>query len=180
MNPLEQRMQKCIESLQHDLAKLRTGRANTSLLDQISVDYYGSASPLNQVATVSVCDARTLQIEPWEATMVPVIEKAIMQSGLGLNPATQGKVIRVPLPQLTEERRKEFSKLAKAAGEKAKIAIRNIRRDENDECKQLVKSKDMSEDEAKREEAIVQKATDKFVAEVDKKVSKKEQDLMEI
>jgi len=176
----ESRMAKSIESLRHDLAKLRTGRAHTSLLDHITVEYYGSDVPLNQVANVSVVDARTLGVSPWEKQMVPVIEKAIMNSNMGLNPVTSGELIRVPLPALTEERRRDMTKLVRQEGEGAKVAIRNIRRDVLGDIKQLQKDKDITEDEEHRAQDDIQKLTDKYVAEVDKLLEAKEKDLMEI
>jgi ribosome recycling factor len=176
----EARMAKSIEALKTDLAKIRTGRASTGLLEHVHVDYYGTKMPLNQVANVGVGDARTLVVTPWEKTMVQPIEKAIMESGLGLNPVTSGQTIRVPLPPLTEERRKELGKLVRTEGENAKIAIRNIRRDSNTHLKDLVKKKQISEDDEKRAEEVVQKATDRFIGEVDKLVHAKEQDLMEV
>ena len=176
----ETRMGKSIESLRSELSKLRTGRAHTSLLDHITVEYYGSQVPLSQVATISVSDPRTLSVSPWEKPMVPVVEKAIMNSDLGLNPATSGDVIRVPLPALTEERRKDMIRIVRNEGENAKIAIRNIRRDVNSDVKTLLKEKEITEDEERRAEDDVQKITDKYVAEVDKMLEAKEKDLMEI
>ena len=176
----EARMNKSVESLKHELGKLRAGRAHPSLLDQISVDYYGTATPLSQVANVNASDARTLTVVPWEKTMVQPIEKAIMESGLGLNPATAGTIIRIPLPPLTEERRRDLVKVVKSEGESAKVAIRNIRRDANGDFKDLVKEKEISEDDERRAEADVQKLTDRFVGEVDQVVQAKEADLMEI
>jgi ribosome recycling factor len=177
---IESRMQKSIDALHKELAKLRTGRAHPDLLEHVLVSYYGNDTPLNQVSNVTVADARTLQIQPWEKTLVPDIEKAILQSDLGLNPVTSGEVIRVPLPPLTEERRKELIKVVKAEGEKAKVSIRNIRRDANDECKREVKAKTISEDEDRRIQAEVQKITDRYIAEVDKFISQKEKDLLAI
>ncbi len=174
------RMGKSIESLRGDLTKLRTGRAHTSLLDHITVDYYGTDTPLNQVATVAVADARMLTVTPWEKPMVQAVEKAIMTSNLGLNPATSGTVIRVPLPPLTEERRKDMIKLVRKEGEGAKVAIRNIRRDANSDIKELLKEKEISEDEERQGEEAIQKLTDKHVVEVDKLLEVKEKDLMEI
>ena len=176
----EARMNKSVESLKHELGKLRAGRAHPSLLDQISVDYYGTATPLSQVANINASDARTLTVVPWEKTMVQPIEKAIMESDLGLNPATAGTTIRIPLPPLTEERRRDLVKVVKAEGEAAKVAIRNIRRDANGDFKDLVKEKEISEDDERRAEADVQKLTDRFVGEVDQVVQAKEADLMEI
>ncbi len=176
----EARMGKSVESLKHELGKLRAGRAHPSLLDQVSVDYYGNPTPLNQVANINATDARTLTVVPWEKAMVQPIEKAIMESDLGLNPATAGETIRIPLPPLTEERRRDLVKVVKQEGETAKVAIRNIRRDANGDFKDLVKEKEISEDDERRAEADVQKLTDKYVAEVDKAVQEKEADLMEI
>ncbi len=176
----EQRMRKSIEALQQNLLKMRTGRAHPSLLDQVFVSYYGNETPLNQVATVTVGDARTLLISPWEKNMIPTIEKAIHASGLGLNPVTSGDVVRVPLPPLNEERRKEFIKIVKAEAEEARVAIRNIRRDANTQLKELLKTKTISEDEDKRAQDEVQKLTDKFIAEADKFLAAKEAELMEV
>ena len=175
----ESRMQKSLESHKGDLAKIRTGRANVGLLDHIKVDFYGTPSPLSQVGNISVSDARTLTIKLWDKSMVQAVEKAIAESDLGLNPATAGDTIRIPIPPLTEERRKDLTKLARGEGENAKIAIRNIRRDSNQHLKILVKDKEISEDEEKQAEATIQKLTDKYVAEVDKLVEGKEKDLME-
>jgi len=176
----DSRMQKSVESLKADLSKIRTGRATVGLLDHVKVDFYGNPSPLSQVGNISVSDARTLTIKLWDKTMVQAVEKAINESGLGLNPATAGDTIRLPIPPLTEERRKELTKVARSEGENAKIAIRNIRRDGNQHLKNLVKDKEISEDEEKQGEAIIQRLTDKFVTEVDKMVELKEKDLMEI
>ncbi len=176
----ETRMGKSIDSLRHELSKLRTGRAHTSLLDHITVEYYGSQVPLTQVANVNVADSRTLSVTPWEKPMVPVIEKAIMSSGLGLNPITAGEIIRVPLPPLTEERRKDMIRVVRQEGENARVAIRNIRRDVNSDCKTLLKEKEITEDEERRAEDDVQKITDKYVTQVDKLLEAKEKDLMEI
>ncbi|HLQ26425.1 MAG TPA: ribosome recycling factor [Acidiferrobacterales bacterium] len=176
----EARMVKSIEALRTDLGKIRTGRAHAGLLDHIQVDYYGAKTPLNQVANISVSDARTLTVTPWDKNVVQAIEKAILESDLGLNPATSGVSIRIPLPALTEERRKELGKLVARAGENAKIAIRNIRRDSNNHLKDLLKKKQVSEDDEKRAQDAVQKFTDRFAAEVDKLIAAKEKDLMEI
>jgi len=175
----ETRMGKSIESLKSELTKLRTGRAHTSLLDHITVDYYGNETPLNQVATVSVAEARMLTVTPWEKNMVQAVEKAIISSDLGLNPATSGTVIRVPLPPLTEERRKDMIKIVRQEGENAKVAVRNIRRDANSDIKELLKEKEITEDEERQGEDAIQKLTDKYVAEVDKVLEAKEKDLME-
>lgn len=177
---MQSRMDKAIETLKTDLGKLRTGRANAGILDSIRVDYYGNKSPLNQVANISVTDARTLTVTPWDKGQSQAIEKAIRESDLGLNPIASGGVIRVPLPALTEERRKELGKHVRAEGENAKVAIRNIRRDANQHIKDLLKKKLISEDDDKRAEAEVQKNTDKEIAEVDKLVAAKEKDIMQI
>jgi ribosome recycling factor len=174
------RMGKSIEALKNELTKLRTGRAHTSLLDHITVDYYGTETALNQVATVSVADARMLTVTPWEKNMVQAVEKAIMSSNLGLNPATSGTVIRVPLPALTEERRRDMIKVVRAEGEQAKVAIRNIRRDAIGDFKDLLKEKEISEDQEHQAEAAIQKITDKRTAEVDAVLEIKEKDLMEV
>lgn len=174
------RMQKSLETLRADLAKVRTGRAHTGILDHIMVDYYGSPTNLSQVANVTLIDARTIGVQPWEKKMIAVIEKAIRESDLGLNPATQGELIRVPTPPLTEERRKEMVKLVKGEAEDAKIAIRNIRRDANESLKKLVKDKECSEDDERRAQDEIQKLTDKFVAEVDKHVVDKEKEILTV
>jgi len=176
----EVRMGKSVESLRAELTKIRTGRAHPSLLDQIVVDYYGTDTPINQVANVTVEDSRTLAVAPWEKQMVAVVEKAIINSGLGLNPSTAGNLIRIPMPPLTEERRRELVKVVKNEGENAKIAIRNIRRDANSDFKDLLKAKDISEDECHDAEDSVQKHTDKYVANVDEVIAGKEKELMEI
>lgn len=176
----ESRMVKSVEALKNELSKIRTGRANASLLDHITVDYYGNEVPINQAATVSVEDARTLMVSPWEKTMVSVIEKAIMNSDLGLNPNTAGTVIRVPLPALTEERRKELVKVVRSEVEGGKIAVRNIRRDANSDLKELVKEKEISEDEERAALEVIQKLTDKYIALIDKVMEQKEKELMEI
>lgn len=176
----EKRMQKTIESLRHEMTKIRTGRANAGLLDHVQVDYYGNLSPLSQVASVTSSDARTLVVTPWEKAMVAVIEKAILNSGLGLNPSTAGSAIRVPMPPLTEERRKELIKVVRQEGEQGKVSIRNIRRDANTQLKDLVKDKSISEDDERRAVEVIQKLTDKYIAEVDVVLAAKEKDLMEI
>ncbi len=176
----EQRMHKSIDTLKADLAKVRTGRAHAGILDHIQVDYYGNPTQLSQVANVTLIDARTIGVQPWEKKMVAVIEKAIRESDLGLNPATQGDMIRVPTPPLTEERRKEMVKLVKGEGEDAKIAIRNIRRDANEGLKKLLKDKACSEDDERRAQDDVQKLTDKFVTEVDKLVAEKEKEVLTV
>ena len=175
-----QRMGKSVEALSHELAKVRTGRAHPSLLDHITVSYYGSETPLNQVANVNVEDARTLAISPWEKSMVQAVEKAIMNSDLGLNPNTAGTVIRVPLPPLTEERRKDLIRVVRQEAEQARVAVRNIRRDANHDLKDLVKEKLVSEDDERRAEEEVQKLTDQHVKKVDELLEKKEEDLMSI
>ncbi len=176
----EQKMRKSIESLQQNFIKMRTGRAHPSLLDQVMVPYYGTDTPLTQVASVNIGDARTLLIVPWEKNLIPAIEKAIYASGLGLNPVTAGDNIRVPLPPLNEERRKEFIKIVRSEAEDARVAIRNIRRDANTQLKELLKAKTISEDEERRGEDDHQKLTDKFIAEVDKLLTTKETELMEV
>lgn len=175
-----ERMQKSLDSLASELQRVRTGRAHPSLLEHVQVDYYGSATPLKQVANITVEDARTLSVVPWEKPMVQAIEKAIMESDLGLNPMSAGEVIRIPLPPLTEERRKEMVKLVKQAGEAGKVAIRNIRRDANGDFKDLLKEKEITEDDLRKAEEDVQKITDKFVADVDAILVKKEAELMEV
>jgi ribosome recycling factor len=174
------RMDKTLDSLKHDLAKIRTGRAHPSLLDSVTVDYYGSEVPLSQVANISISDSRTLSLSPWEKTMVKVIEKAIMASDLGLNPATTGDLIRIPLPPLTEERRKDLTKVVRKEGEAAKVAIRNIRRDANGSLKDLLKEKEIAEDEERKAQDVIQKITDEHIKAVDEMLSIKEKDLMEM
>ncbi|MDE2234669.1 MAG: ribosome recycling factor [Gammaproteobacteria bacterium] len=174
------RMQKCVTTLKEGLAKLRTGRANTSLLDHLRVSYYGSEVPLNQVANVTVGDARTLNITPWEKTMVQVIEKAILTSDLGLTPATAGNIIRVPMPQLTEERRREIIKLARQEAEAARVAVRNVRRDAITELKTLLKDRKISEDQEHRAQDDIQKLTDRYISELDKILTSKEAELLEV
>ena len=176
----EQKMTRSIETLKTDLAKVRTGRAHTGLLDHIHVDYYGTSMPLSQVANVTLADPRTLGVTPWEKKMIPVVEKAIRDSDLGLNPATSGDMIRVPMPALTEERRKELIKVVHKEAEAAKIAVRNVRRDANDHLKKLLKDKQCSEDEERRAHDDLQKLTDRFVADVDRLLAQKESDLMAI
>ncbi len=176
----EQKMQKSIETLKADLAKVRTGRAHTGILDHVMVDYYGTPTQITQVANVTLLDARTIGVQPWEKKMLAVIEKAIRESDLGLNPATQGDVIRVPTPPLTEERRKEMVKLVKGEGEDAKVAVRNIRRDANEGLKKLLKDKAVSEDDERRAQEDVQKLTDKFVAEIDKLMVEKEKEILTV
>lgn len=174
------RMNKSLEALRHELAKIRTGRAHPSLLEHVHVDYYGSEVPISQAANVAVEDSRTLSVTPWEKTMVQVIEKAILKSDLGLNPSTAGQVIRIPLPPLTEERRRELGKVVHHEGENAKIAIRNIRRDANHHIKELLKEKEISEDDERKAENDVQGVTDLAVSKVDEIVAEKEKELLEI
>lgn len=176
----EKRMVKTLETLNSELTKLRTGRAHSSLLDHIMVPYYGNDMPLNQVASVTASDARTLMVTPWEKTMVAAVEKAIRSSELGLNPATSGTSIRVPLPALTEERRRDLIKVVRQEGENARVAVRNIRRDANNEFKSMLKDKAISEDEERKGEDLIQKLTDKFIADIDKILASKEKELMEI
>ena len=176
----DQKMQKSIETLKANLAKVRTGRAHTGILDHVMVDYYGNPTALTQVANVTLIDARTIGVQPWEKKMVAAVEKAIREADLGLNPATQGDLIRVPTPPLTEERRKEMVKLVKVEAEDAKIAIRNIRRDANEGLKKLLKDKACSEDDERRAQDDVQKLTDKFVLEVDKLAAEKEKELLTV
>ncbi|HEX9390728.1 MAG TPA: ribosome recycling factor [Usitatibacteraceae bacterium] len=176
----EQKMGKSLDTLKNDLGKVRTGRAHTGLLDHIQVDYYGSMVPIAQVANLTLSDARTITVQPWEKKMASVIEKAIRDSDLGLNPSTMGDMIRVPMPALTEERRKEMAKLVKSEGESAKVAIRNIRRDANNHLKDALKAKTVSEDEEKRAQDDIQKLTDRFIAEVDKSVAEKEKELLSV
>ena len=180
LDPMNAAMDKAILSLKGDLAKLRTGRASTALLEPVHVDYYGSSVPVNQVANVTTPDARTIQITPWEQGTIAAIEKAILAANIGLTPQNDGKVIRITLPPMTEERRKELTKVVRGEGEGAKVAVRNLRRDANDAVKKLVKDKLASEDDQKRSEADIQKTTDKYIAEIDKLVTAKEQDLMAI
>ena len=174
------RMDKSVDSLKNELTKIRTGRANVSLLDHVMVDYYGSEVPIAQAATVSVEDARTLAVSPWEKALVPVIEKAIMSSDMGLNPVTAGDVIRVPLPALTEERRKDFVKLVRQEAEQGRVAIRNIRRDANADLKELVKEKEISEDDERGALEDVQKLTDEHIKKIENMLIEKEKELMEI
>ena len=177
---VEQKMQRSIDAFKNDLSKIRTGRAHTGLLDHIQCDYYGSPVPISQVANLTLIDARTIGVQPWEKKMVQVVEKAIRDSDLGLNPATQGDVIRVPMPALTEERRRELTKVARSEAETAKIAVRNLRRDANEQLKKLVKDKEISEDDERRAGDDVQKLTDKFVTEIDKLVTTKEAEIMTV
>jgi len=176
----ETKMKKSLENFQSTLSKIRTGRAHAGLLDHIEVEYYGAMAPLSQVANVNLLDARTLTVQVWEKSMAGLVEKAIRDSDLGLNPQAMGESIRVPMPALTEERRRELTKVVKSEGEDAKIAIRNLRRDANDGFKKLVKDKEVSEDEERRAQDIVQKLTDQFVAEIDKLVAQKEAEVMKV
>jgi len=176
----EQKMLKSIEALKGDLSKVRTGRAHTGLLDHIQVEYYGSMVPLSQVANIGLADGRTITVQPWEKKLVPVVEKAIRESDLGLNPATQGDVLRVPMPPLTEERRRELTKVVKHEGENARIAVRNLRRDANQHLKDLLKKKEISEDDERRAQDEVQKLTDKFVSDIDRMISEKEKEIMTV
>ena len=180
VDQMSQNMDKSIQSLKGELAKVRTGRASTALVEPVHVDYYGSSVPLNQVANVTTPDARTIQISPWEGGMIGAIEKAIMAANIGLTPQNDGKVIRIPLPAMTEERRKEMVKLVKKMGEETKVAIRNHRRESNDEVKAQEKAKTLSEDDAKKALELVQKKTDEKSAEVDKVVVGKEKEIMTI
>lgn len=176
----QSRMRKSIEALEHEFAKMRTGRAHPSLLDHLKVSYYGADTPLNQVANVVIEDARTLSVTPWDKSMVQAIEKAIMTSDLGLNPTTAGTVIRIPMPPLTEERRRELIKVVRAEAEAARVAVRNIRRDANADLKDLLKEKEISEDDEHRGEEEIQKLTDKFIAQVDAMLAAKEEDMMKV
>lgn len=177
---VEQKMNKSLEALRADLSKVRTGRAHTGILDHVMVDYYGSPTAVNQVANITLTDARTIGVQPYEKNMIGPIEKAIRDSDLGLNPATNGDLIRVPMPMLTEERRRDLIKVVKSEGEDAKIAVRNIRRDANEQLKKLLKDKEVGEDEERRAQDEVQKLTDRFVAEIDKALQAKETDLMAV
>jgi ribosome recycling factor len=176
----EHKMQKSVDALQHDLAKVRTGRAHTGLLDHVQVDYYGSMMPINQVANITLIDARTIGVQPWEKPMIAKVEKAIRDSDLGLNPATQGDVLRIPMPMLTEERRRDLIKVVKHEGENAKVAVRNLRRDAIAHLKDALKKHEISEDDERRAQDDIQKLTDKYVAEVDKLLAEKEKDLMAV
>ena len=176
----DQKMHKSIETLKSNLAKVRTGRAHAGMLDHVLVDYYGTPTPIGGVANITLLDARTLGVQPWEKKLLSTIEKAIRESDLGLNPSAQGDLIRVPTPALTEERRKEMVKLVKVEAEDAKIAIRNVRRDANEGLKKLLKDKTVSEDDERRAQDEVQKLTDKFVAEIDKLVQEKEKEVMTV
>ena len=177
---IEQKMQKSVEALKTDLAKVRTGRAHTGLLDHVMVDYYGSMVPVNQVANITLIDARTIGVQTWEKPMLGKVERAIRDSDLGLNPANMGELLRVPMPALTEERRRDLTKVVRHEGETAKVAIRNLRRDANQQLKDAVKDKEISEDDERRGEDEIQKLTDRYVAEIDKLLAQKEQELMQI
>jgi ribosome recycling factor len=176
----EQKMKKTLETLKADLGKIRTGRAHTGILDHIVVDYYGTATPVPQVGNVTLIDARTIGVTPWDKKLAPAIEKAIRNSDLGLNPSTMGEVVRVPMPALTEERRKDLIKVVRHEGETARVAIRNVRRDANNHLKDLLKQKKAAEDEERRAQDEVQKLTDRHIAEIDKLLQQKEADLMAI
>jgi len=176
----EGKMQKSLEALKSDLQKVRTGRAHTGLLDHVQVDYYGSLVPVNQVANVTLVDARTIGVQPWEKNMAQKIEKAIRDSDLGLNPASQGELIRVPMPALTEERRKEMIKVVKHEGEGAKVAIRNLRRDANNHLKDALKKGEVPEDDERKAQDDIQKLTDRYIAEVDKMLAQKEAELLQV
>ena len=176
----EQKMAKSVEALKTDLSKVRTGRAHTGLLDHIHVDYYGSSMPPAQVANVTLADARTIAVQPWEKKMIPVVEKAIRDADLGLNPATQGDVVRVPMPALTEERRRDLIKVVRHEAENARVAIRNVRREANEHLKKLLKEHKVAEDDERHAQTDVQKLTDRFIAEVDKQLATKEADLMAV
>ena len=176
----EAKMKKTLETLKADLGKIRTGRAHTGLLDHVLVDYYGTPTPVNQVANVTLLDARTIGVTPWEKKMAGVVEKTIRDSDLGLNPATVGDTVRVPMPALTEERRKELIKVVHKEAENARIAVRNIRRDANNHLKDLLKQKKVAEDEERRAQDEVQKLTDRFIAEIDKALAAKEADLIAV
>ncbi len=180
INDAEVRMGKSVESLGQDLTKIRTGRAHPSLLDHITVDYYGSQVPVKQVANIAVEDSRTLTVTPWEKNLVRAIEKAIISSDLGLNPATAGTVMRIPLPPLTEERRHDLIRIVRHEAEAARVAVRNIRRDANSDVKSLLKEKEISEDDERRAEERIQRATDRFIREIDKVLEAKEAELLEI
>jgi ribosome recycling factor len=176
----DQKMHKTLDTLKADLGKIRTGRAHTGILDHIQVDYYGNPSPLNQVANVSLIDARTIGVTPWEKKMVAVIDKAIREADLGLNPATMGDTVRVPMPALTEERRRDLTKVVKGEAENTRVAVRNIRRDANTALKELLKLKAVSEDDERRAQEDIQKLTDRYISEIDKALAAKEADLMAV
>jgi len=176
----DQKMHKTLDTLKADLGKIRTGRAHTGILDHIQVDYYGNPTPLNQVANLSLIDARTISVTPWEKKMVAVIDKAIREADLGLNPATMGDTVRVPMPALTEERRRDLTKVVRGESENARVAVRNIRRDANTALKELLKQKAVSEDDERRAQEDIQKLTDRYIAEIDKALAAKEADLMAV
>ena len=176
----EQKMDKTLETLKADLGKVRTGRAHTGILDHVMVDYYGSPTPINQVANISLIDARTIAVTPWEKKLVSAVDKAIRDSDLGLNPANMGETVRVPMPALTEERRRDLTKVVRSEAENAKVAVRNVRRDANTALKDLVKAKQISEDEERRAQDEVQKLTDRHIAEIDKALAAKEAELMAV
>jgi ribosome recycling factor len=176
----DQKMQRSLEALKNDLGKIRTGRAHTGLLDHVMVEYYGSPVAVNQVANITLGDSRTINVQPYEKNMISKVEKAIRDADLGLNPATSGDLIRVPMPMLTEERRRELTKLVKTEGEEAKVSVRNVRRDANDALKKLIKDKEISEDDERRAQDEIQKLTDKYVSEIDKMLQVKEAELMAV
>jgi ribosome recycling factor len=176
----EQKMTRSIESFKNELQKIRTGRAHPGILDQVQIDYYGSMVPISQVANVSLLDARTITVQPWEKGMGPKIEKAIRESDLGLNPSAQGDLLRVPMPALTEERRRDLTKVVRNAGEDSKVAIRNLRRDANEQAKKLTKDKEISEDDERRSLDEVQKLTDRYIAEVDRLIAAKEAEILAV
>ena len=179
-NDTEENMQKTIESCRDELTGIRAGRANPSLLDRVTVEYYGTYTPLNQIANISVPEPRMIVIQPWDATIINDIEKAIMKSDLGINPSNDGKIIRLSVPQLTEERRVELTKIVKKTGENSKVALRNQRRDANDTIKKMAKANEITEDEEKQAETKVQEITDKYVKEIDKLIEQKEKEVMEV
>jgi ribosome recycling factor len=177
---IETRMQKSIEALKQDLAKIRTGRAHTGILDHVQVEYYGAQAPISQVANLTLIDARTIGVQVWEKSMAAKVEKAIRESDLGLNPAAQGELIRIPMPPLSEERRRDLAKVVKSEGENARVAVRNLRRDANAHLKDGVKKKEISEDDERRAQDDIQKLTDRYVAEIDKLLAQKENELMAV
>jgi ribosome recycling factor len=176
----ESKMTRSVEALKDALSKIRTGRAHTGILDHIHVDYYGSPTPINQVANVTLADSRTIAVQPWEKKMVPVVEKALRDSDLGINPVTQSDVIRLPMPPLTEERRRDLTKVVRHDGENAKVAVRNIRRDANEQLKKLLKDHEITEDDERRAQDDIQKLTDRFIADIDKIVAEKETEVMSV
>lgn len=180
LDKANEKMKNALEALRHELAKMRTGRASISLLDDVRVDYYGTATPLNQMASLSVPDPRTIVIQPWDVSAVPQIEKAIQKTDLGLNPTNDGKVLRVPIPPLNEERRKELVKVSKKCGEDCKVSVRNARRDANDELKALKKTSDITEDEERKAHERIQKLTDDFIKQIEDALAHKEKDIMEV